>query len=355
MVSKEEILKLLSPHIAFDKAQSTHENLAAKCPFHAGGNEHKPSFYLYVGPTKSARQVTGSSLCFTCGRGWSLGSLLKAFKVDRSYLDAILEIIEEESVAYSPDYYSRICFDLPRIPEVVLGAFDYAPKELIDAGFRKEVLKQFDVGYDRPRKRIIFPIRDHLGHLVGMSGRTTIGADPRYKVYKDELKEVVHGYELKKGRVIWGLDRLYTTAMTLGLESPIVVCEGFKATLWCVQNGFDSTVALMGKFCTEEQKLLLSRVTNEVILFLDNNEAGRTGTSKIAPYLASGLSVRIANYPDVDNIQPDDLSRSDLTRAINNAITLAQWKEKYENSKRNTEDDWVPVVRQGPTAEAART
>lgn len=325
-MQKQELLSLLSPHISF-RESSDPENVPGICPFHKDGQEETPSFYLYVGPTRNSRQVTGSAFCHRCHRGWSLTGLLRAFKINRESIDSLKEIIAEQTDV-KKEYYDKICLDVPKLPEALLGAFEYAPRELLESGFKKALLKELDIGFDRDRKRITFPIRDHHGNLVGVSGRTVTGEQPRYKVYKSEFQGVQSNYALNKGRVIWGLDRFYLTAMHAGLQSPVVVCEGFKAAIWCIQNGFDNTVALMGVYLTPEQKLLLSRVTNEVIVFLDNDLPGREATNNLVSQLANCMDVSVANYP-ANGLSPDDLKKVQLTRALTQPLTIREWRNKY--------------------------
>jgi len=325
-LAKNEIVRILSSKIRFTNLQTPSDNLAAYCPFHKDGQERTPSFYLYVGPTKSDKQHTGAAFCGACGRGWSFSGLLRALHVDNRYIDAVNDIFAEMHQKEETPY-DGVNFETPQLPEAILGKFDYAPKKLIKEGFQKSVLKEFCIGFDKEHSRITFPLRDHRGNLVGISGRSVIGEHPRYKIYRSEFHSVQPGYELKKGRTVWGLDRLYTTAMTVGLDSPIIVCEGFKAAMWVVQHGFPNTVALIGAFCSKEQALLLSRVTNKLILFLDNDSAGIKATYKMIPILRGALEVDVANYPQgYYGKSPDDLGCRLLEQAINTAQPYIQWR-----------------------------
>jgi hypothetical protein len=332
---KDEIIRILSTKIRFAPYSEFTDNIQAFCPFHKGGQEKKPAFYVYVGPTRSARQATGASFCHTCGKGWSFSSLLRKLGIGRAYVDVVNEIYDEETRRKPKDFYGRINLDVPKLPEEILGAFEWAPKKLLEEGFDKAILRDFDIGFDRSRKRITFPIRDHHGNLVGLSGRNLDGVYPRYKIYRKELHSIAPGYELKKSRVVWGLDRFYLTAMTVGVYSPIVICEGFKAAMWTAQHGFDNVVCLLGTYCSEEQRMLLSRVTNEVVVFLDNDEPGKDATGRLVPYLREWLDVRVANYPKwADGMSPDDLCADDLKPAIVNTISEEKWRDKWARTNK---------------------
>lgn len=210
--------------------------------------------------------------------------------------------------------------------------FSYMPKNLLEIGFSEEVLREYEVGFDRGRKRIIFPIRNHLGELVAMSGRTVKDAWPRYKIYKEELSEVVGGYSFDKKAVLWGLDKFYNSRMynDRNIDMPVVVCEGFKAALWVIQSGYPFTVAILGSYLSKEQEALLSRVANRVVLFLDNDDAGRKATHKIMENQLQGLDLKAANYRQNHGKSPDDLSLTEVQAAIETALTPITWRRSNE-------------------------
>ncbi len=329
MGKREEIRAILEERIRFSDKQLDRHNLMGYCPFHKDGMERTPSFFVYVGPPAPKKSL-GVGFCHTCGQAWSLSTLLKKLDINRANVDAIVEIAAEETPYRSKNYYDSISLVNPRLPEAILGAWDYAPTRLLRDGFEKETLRYFDIGFDRRSKRITFPIRDHTGTLIGVSGRTVTGENPRYKVYRREFDAIISGYALDKSRSVWGLDKFYYTALNKGLRSPVVVCEGFKACMWVYQAGFENSTALMGTYCSPEQKMLLTRVSNEVILFLDNDTPGRRAMGGISNYLNSSLSVWIADYPEVaDGYSPDDLSPDIIQTAIENKLTKTQWRKKW--------------------------
>jgi 5S rRNA maturation endonuclease (ribonuclease M5) len=325
---KDEIVSILQSHIEFPNHQSGTSNLAAYCPFHKGGKESKPSFYVYVGPPTSNR-LPGASFCHTCGEGWSLVGLLKKLAVPNSLIDTIRTHIEE---AYPEQRRDKLEFGWTQLPEAILGLFSYLPKALLRAGFEKSILQQYEIGFDRSRKRIIFPIRNHLGELVAVSGRTVNDEWPRYKIYIDEFSEVVSGYSFDKKCVVWGLDKFYNTCMynDTFVDMPVVVCEGFKAALWVIQSGYPYTVAILGTYLSKEQEALLSRVTNRVVLFLDNDEAGRKATNKIIENSLCGLEIVVANYRQELDKSPDDLSTTKVRAAIEMAQAPIVWRRSNE-------------------------
>jgi DNA primase len=312
-MNKDEILAVLQPYIRFADSVNDTENVSAYCPFHKNGQEKTPSFYVYVGePTE--RGGPGSSFCHTCNEGWSLPGLLKKLRVGRRVIDSVkhLTFLAKKS---STKALPAVGESLQVLPETLLGLFSYAPKQLIRDGFNKQLLKEYDIGFDRERRRITFPIRDHKGNLVGVSGRTVVDEYPRYKIYKSEFSELVSNYSFNKRHVLWGLHKFYKTRMSTPTDMPVIICEGFKAALWVIQTGYTDVIALIGAFISNEQKLLLSRVANEVVLFLDNDDAGRKATMRALTTL-SGLSIRVADYRTNEPLSPDDLTETQVRIAV---------------------------------------
>lgn len=328
MSQREKILQVLEPHIRFKHTDPGITNLPAFCPFHKGGAETSPSMFIYVGPYVGGAKpkIPGSAHCFTCGRGWYFKGLLKALGVNGAIADAFIEIAEER-VVRKPT--RKLSFDNMVLPEKLLGKYHRAPKLLLDAGFKKPVLQEFEIGVDLDYQRVTFPIRDHLGNLVGVSGRN-LGNGSRYKIYREEFQMLIHNYELVKSRVVWGLNRFYATAQIFGISESVIVCEGFKAAMWLVQNGYDRSVALIGATCSREQKALLCRVTNDVVLFLDNDIAGIKATQKLSSYLRDSLEVKIARYPvGAIGKSPDDLNKEEIQSATQQHYKPYEWRQVY--------------------------
>ncbi len=322
-MNREEVLALLQPYIRFSEATHETDNVQAYCPFHKGGQERSPSFYVYVGNPTDKKSV-GSSFCHTCNEGWSLFGLLRKLKVSRNVL-ASAKQISSAPRAKKPPTVQLNTESLCTLPESLLGMFAYAPKKLLAEGFSKSILKHYEIGFDRERARITFPIRDHKGNLVALSGRTVLDEHPRYKIYRSEFKELVSNYSFNKKQVLWGLHKFYEERMTTLIDIPVVICEGFKAAMWVAQAGYPHVIALIGAFMSNEQRVLLSRVTNEVVLFLDNDDAGIKATARAMDAL-SGLTVRVANYNTTDPISPDDLSKEKVRTAIEFAIDPNRWR-----------------------------
>ena len=325
MISSGEILALIGQRVRLvEQGSHTGDNTAGYCPFHKEGQEQSPSFYIYTGEPKRHRGRMvwpGDSFCHTCQQGWSITTLLKKLGITARTIDFIREEIEKETrTAIKRPFLADISFDLITLPETLLGLYQYVPKLMLQEGFNRDLLIEHEIGFDRTNKRIIFPIRNHRGELVGLSGRTVQEDYPRYKIYRKELAHVVSNYSFEKTRVLWGLHSFYMTRMHYHSDEPVIVCEGFKAALWLRQCGFPHTVAMLGTYLSMEQRVLLARVANSVVLFLDNDPAGKEGTKKIVTHYKD-VSVLTADYGTDDPISPDDLTEKQVQKAVAEAYT----------------------------------
>jgi len=323
-VNARDIVTLLSRHIRFvTPINFRKQNIEARCPFHKGGNEDTPSYYVYVGPNVSAKKTTGSSYCHACGKGWSLRSLLRKLNTP------IAEISEVMAMLGVPDYestsglarYNKLDFSNPILPGKILGFFDYCPKTLLEQGFEKDTLKFFDIGFDLRYGRITFPLRDPWGNLVGISGRTVIGSNIRYKIYSREVNKP--GYTIDKARIVWNI---HNVKEIISPDEYLVLTEGFKCAMWAWQQGYKNVACCLGTSVSEEQEEIIAWHTENVCLFLDNDEPGRKATSIVASKLSSRFNVLIARYPKNSfGKSVDDLSKEEVVAAIEGAMTLREW------------------------------
>ena len=324
-----DVERLLGQWIRFSGTEQS-GNALAFCPFHKGGQEHTPSMYVYVGKETSTKSP-GVAYCHTCAQGWQLIGLLRKFGASASIIDLIRAELGKDK---PKDIDKARTLDLsnPILPESIMVAFDYAPVALLKSGFDRDILRDNDVGFDRIARRITFGLRDHKGNLIGVSGRAMLDTDiPRYKIYKSEFYGFISGYSLDKSRMVWGLDKLYPSRMYGKTSGPLVICEGFKAALWVKQAGYDA-VCVLGTNLSYEQQVLITRVAPEVILFLDNDIPGIKATWKATTVLAKSVVVRVANYGTSQPLSPDDLPPEDVTRAIEMAVPVSQWRQKQHES-----------------------
>jgi len=101
-------------------------------------------------------------------------------------------------------------------------------------------------------------------------------------------------------------------------DEPLIVVEGFFGALHCVQNGFRSTVALLGSSLSDEQAALLVDSKRRIVLMFDGDESGRTGANAALAKLAPQAFVRVVHLQDEQ--QPDDLTATTLRSVLSFAM-----------------------------------
>lgn len=171
------------------------------------------------------------------------------------------------------------------------------------------------VSYDRFRERIIFPITDFKGRIVGFGGRA-LSADVPAKYLNSPETELFH-----KGSLLYNGFEARKAAHD---GAPVIAVEGYVDAIMMVVAGFGATVAPLGTALTERQLQILWRMADEPILCFDGDKAGIRAAERAAdlalPLLQPGKSLRFALLPGGQD--PDDLVRSggpDAVRAVINA------------------------------------
>ena len=310
-------------------------NVGGPCPFHKGGQEQKPSFYINLN--------NGLYFCHSCHARGTLPQFLRQMGASGHVVDAVMEIAKEHKPRKKTEFFDFKSEQV--LNESLLGVFDYCPTPLVDAGFDEKLLQMLDIGFDRKQMRITFPIRDLYGRLVGIAGRTVTDEMPRYKVYKSEDilayapddPEVVaryRAYDIKSHFHLWNMHNVYPEAFFGGLDT-LVIVEGYKACLWCLQNGVGNCVAIQGSWLSRPQEAILRRLRTTFILLLDNNEAGRRGSYNTAARLQKyGRTVLVCEYPlhAETKAQPDDLDQEQLINTLDNAERFNEWRTKPWNA-----------------------
>lgn len=306
--------------------------VSAACPFHKGGQERHPSFWI--------DRDSGAWGCFTCSaKGVSLRKLLKDLEVGNWKIEAEIEEAEREakkgivlSKAKAAKKARADFRGVSTLPDAVLGVFDFCPMSLVEQGFTEKTLMDHEVGFDHRNNRITFPIRDIFGTLVGISGRSTMpGEIPKYLIYsgrrttdgketKGELGEWYPEYTNEEVRNhLWGGHMVYE--QLFNEVGQLVLVEGFKAKMWVTQCGYNA-VAMMGTKMTQMQERIIRRLGAEVFVMADNNEPGQVATHEWCQRLAvSSFPVYRVNYPDDsdEDTQPDGLSEQELDEALNSS------------------------------------
>ena len=147
-----------------------------------------------------------------------------------------------------------------------------------------------DGHYDRFRGRLIFPICDEQGRVIGFSGRV-LSAEVKTAKYVNSPETPI----FTKGKVFFGLDK--SKRALLDAESAIV-CEGQLDLIACFMAGVQNIVAPQGTALTADHARILKRYVDEVVLCFDSDNAGQNAAVRsLDSLLASGLSIRVAVVP----------------------------------------------------------
>jgi DNA primase len=187
------------------------------------------------------------------------------------------EILREFRIGYSPSAWDRM---IVRAQE---GGF--RPEELVGAGLAQRG-RQGGL-YDRFRSRIMFPLADRRGQVLGFGARSMgEGRGPKY--LNSSENDVYH-----KGRQLFGIDLARAHAAKSGR---IVVAEGYTDVLALHQAGIRETVAIMGTALTAEQMAELSKAANLIVLALDADRSGQEAMLRAAR-TGGGATLRVVEMP----------------------------------------------------------
>src|SRR6185295_3252139 len=213
------------------------------------------------------------------------------------------ELIEKFGLGYAPDGYRNLLPALhPRIPQADLEA----------AGLVARSEQRGDL-YDRFRHRLMFPIHNQSGRLVGFGGRT-LGDDKAKYVNTNETDR------FHKGFLLYGL---HLAKREIRESGRAVLCEGYFDVIGAVACGIEGAVAGMGTALTPEQAKLLSRYAEEVVVAYDGAEAGENAFRRALPLLlGDGLGVRRARFPGRHD--PDSLRLEEGEEAVRSAVERAE-------------------------------
>ncbi len=331
--SKADIVEIVSEYTSL---QNRGKNYLGLCPFH---KEKTPSFNVDV-----EKQLF---YCFGCGIGGNVFTFIMN-KENFSFPEAVRYLADKYNIVLhgkmdkelSKEFLERRKYF--KINRLVAKYFDYclfkthegsrALAYLKKRGFDIDIMKKFHLGYalpswddlikfarkkdigiatlektglvmprkdskghyDRFRNRVIFPITDVTGNIIGFGGRALDETMPKY-LNSPETPLFSKG------------DNLY--ALSMIKKDPtfsVIVVEGYMDCISLYQSGFRQVVASLGTALTKRQAILLKRYTNEVILSYDADEAGKAAALRGMNVLAQeGLRVKILSLPDGKD--PDDV------------------------------------------------
>ena len=198
------------------------------------------------------------------------------------------DIIASFSIGYALNSYTALLSNL--------GRRGFKGEELIAAGLVAEGReKQL---YDKFRNRVMIPIKDPKGKIVGFGGRVLDNSTPKYL----NTAETVW---FNKRRLLFAMDVAYKA---IRQSHQAIVVEGYMDAISLHAAGIMNVVASMGTAFATEQAKLLKRIADEVVFCYDSDSAGRRASVRaVSIARAEGLKVRIAGVPEGKD--PDEYVR----------------------------------------------
>jgi len=212
------------------------------------------------------------------------------------------------ALGYAPDNW-----------QALKAAFDsYEDARLIEAGL---VIEGEGKRYDRFRGRVMFPIRDRRGSVIGFGARVLDGSQPKYLNSPETPL-------FRKGQELYGL---FEAGEAIRRKGRVLVCEGYLDVIQLAQAGFEESVAALGTAITSAHVATLLRLSDTVVFAFDGDEAGRTAARR-------ALHATLAVIPDTKRVSfallpqgedPDSLIRAfgaaPFETELGRALSLSQW------------------------------
>src|SRR5208283_102938 len=178
--------------------------------------------------------------------------------------------------------------------------------------------------YDRFRGRLMFPICDEQGRVIGFSGRILSGDEKTAKYVNSPETPI-----FTKGKILYALDKAKKAILEFGFA---VVCEGQLDTIACHMGDVPNVVAPQGTALTAAHGRILRRYTNDIILCFDGDSAGQRAAARaFDDLLTAGIPFRVASIPPPDD--PDSFikkfGRDAFVRLLIGADDFHEFYLKY--------------------------
>lgn len=365
VLGRTDIVSLIDGFVPLKKSGT---NFSACCPFH---NEKSPSFN--VSPRKQFYH------CFGCGASGNAISFLMQFD-HLTFIEALKQLATQcglalpktEAFNAEKNNQSTNAYDL--LEQVTQRYYSQLSpsaegKEAINylkkRGIEGKTAKLFEIGfspdgwsfiqnhfksqeallltcgmltknengriYDRFRNRLMFPIRDPRGHVIGFGGRTLTDEKPKY--LNSPETPWFH-----KSKTLYGL---YHILKQRPLPEQFVIVEGYMDVISLAQHGASNAVATLGTATTAEHIQLLSRYTQKIIFCFDGDNAGRTAAWRALkaclPILDCNLQIQFLFLPEGED--PDSLIQKQGLAHWNTALQQAISLEDYLFQQLHAEHD----------------
>jgi DNA primase len=347
LVARCDLVDLVGTRVTLKRAGSNHKGL---CPFH---DEKTPSF------TVSADK--GFYKCFGCGAYGNAIDFVMQYE-NRDFIDAVEILAEMQNLEIPLDRSTEPAGASESLYQVLREADQFYRQMLRENSAAVAYLKQrgidgatagrFAIGfapdswnallerlggdpssidrlitaglaaqndqgrtYDRFRNRIMFPIRDGRGRVIGFGGRLLGPGEPKYLNSPDTPL-------FDKGRTLYGL---FEARSKPGRPERLIVVEGFIDVIALDQFGLGPAVATMGTAATAENMRQLTRLSDKVIFCFDGDRAGREAAwravESILPFGGGKVAIEFVLLPEGED--PDTFVRNSGAKAFEALLSRA--------------------------------
>jgi DNA primase len=326
------IVDVISQYVSLEKRGKDYVGL---CPFH---QEKTPSF--------TVSEDKQFFKCFGCGKGGNVFSFMQ-YKEGLSFPEAVAEVAKMANLAMPSGYQSEMK-PLSPLKKVHQDACDFFHQVLLTskAGERalnyakerelsEDLLEHFQIGYapnsdhllltflrgkgyddtvlaksglfsqnengqlfDRFRDRLMFPLADEVGYIVGFSGRRISNNKELAKYLNSPETEIFN-----KSKVLFHLKEAKKAART---EKHLVLYEGYMDVIAAYKAGIKTGIASMGTSLTDDQVYLLKRISRNIIINYDGDEPGQHAIERASHMFETvgGFQVGVVSLPE--GLDPDE-------------------------------------------------
>ncbi len=348
--NENDIVEVVSEKV---KLKRTGRNYVGLCPFH---NEKSPSFSV-----SSDKQIYK---CFGCGEAGNVITFIMktrnlpfidAVKILADKINLNLDEYSDGKVNNSKDKLYKLNVDAARFFFNNLNKNEEAKGYFNARGITDKTIRNFGLGfalnewnglsnflkkkgyselellklgliiknekgnfYDRFRNRVIFPVFDYKGKVIGFGGRVLNDAKPKY--LNSPETDLFH-----KGEHLYGLN----FALKNNINRTLIIVEGYMDCITLHQYGINNVVASLGTALTVNQAKLLKRFADNIIISYDADMAGQNATERGLKILVDvGLLVKVLKVPEGKD--PDEYIRkngkSSFEELVANALPLIEYK-----------------------------
>lgn len=382
-----DIVQIISERVNLQRSGTNWRGL---CPFHS---EKSPSFFV--------SEQLQRYRCFGCGKSGDAFTFLDEYE-GMTFAEALQYLADRAGITLTKQTFTDEDEQRKRLLEILNLSREYyyylltehdvgkkAMAYLKERGISNESIKIFQIGYalpswdgllkylntkknysladiqasgliiknqggrtyDRFRDRLMFPLTDHRGRVVGFSGRVLDSTIKEAKYINTPETLLYH-----KSQLLFGFSQLY---QEIRKENEIVIVEGEFDVISSAQAHVNNVAAVKGSALTEDHMRLLSRTVERVLLCFDTDSAGIEATRRaITVAKPFGIELRVLDFGDEGKKDPDDLSRTNPQKwrqVVKSSISVYEFLIRASlqehdptkpEGKRKIVDQLAPVISQ---------